>query len=132
MHPQNVVETFTVDERSNPSCTDTQSFSLDLVIFTAAGMTTDSQQLTVIGDNASDRGYHSDQSPDSVTDKPITATTNATTSAAAKKGKGRKPKSARRPLISTEPKGLDITYPKLYLDGKFIKSMHVEGLYKPL
>ena len=68
-------------------------------------MTTDSQQHTVIGDNASDRGYHSDQSPDSVTDKPITATTNATTSAAMKKGKGRKPKSARRALISNEPKG---------------------------
>ena len=105
MHTQNVVETFTVDERSNLSCTNTQNFSLDLVIFTAAAMTTDSQQ-TVIGDNASDRGYHSDQSPDSVTDKPITATTtNATTSAAVKKGKGRKPKSARRALISTEPKG---------------------------
>ena len=78
-------------------------------------MTTDSQH-TVIGDNASDRGYHSDQSPDSVTDKPITATTNATTSAAAKKGKGRKPKSARRALISTEPKGSEITYPELYLN----------------
>ena len=92
------------------------SHLLDLVIFTA----TDSQQHTVIGDNASDRGYHSDQSPDSVTDKPITATTNATTSAAVKKGKGRKPKSARRALISTEPKGSDITYPKLYLNRKFM------------